>query len=139
VTYGDQDILVDEEMEPDPDLNRITNSVLGAAIEVHRLLGPGFPESVYGKALVVEFRRRGIAFEAEHVIDVLYKGESVGCGKLDFLVEGKVIVEIKAVEQFSSLHTAQVISYLRATHLRLGLLLNFNVRLLKDGIRRIAG
>ncbi|HEY8751136.1 MAG TPA: GxxExxY protein [Tepidisphaeraceae bacterium] len=135
---SESDILVDEEMEPNPDLNRITNAILGAAIEVHRTLGPGFPESVYGKALEIEFKARHIFFEAQCRVNVLYKGVLVGQGKMDFLVESKVIVEIKTVESFASIHTAQTVSYLRATGLRLALLINFNVRCLTDGIKRIA-
>jgi GxxExxY protein len=135
---GDEEILVDEEMEPNPDLNRITNDILGAAIEVHRTLGPGFPEAVYCKALEVEFAARGISFRPQCSFDVTYKGVVVGQGKMDFLVEEKVILEIKAVEAFAPVHTAQTVSYLRATRHKLALLVNFNVRRLKDGIKRIA-
>ena len=95
---GDEDILVDEEMEPNPDLNRITNDILGAAIEVHRTLGPGFAEAVYCKALEVEFAARGTRFRPQSSFDVTYKGVVVGQGKMDFLVDEKVILEIKAVE-----------------------------------------
>jgi len=132
------DWVVDEEEEPDPELNRITNAIIGAAIEVHRALGPGFPESVYERALHMEFARRRIPFVCQAPVTVTYKGESVGEGKVDFLVEGKVIVELKAVEMLALIHTAQVISYLRALRLRLGVIINFNVRVLKDGIKRIA-
>ena len=125
-------------MEPDPELNRITNDILGAAIEVHRALGPGFPESVYANALAMEFTIRGIPFQREVWIDVMYKGDVVGRGRMDFLVEEKVIVELKAVEEMIPLYASQAVSYLRATHQRLALLLNFNVRRLKDGIRRVA-
>jgi GxxExxY protein len=134
----DPDLLVDEEMEPDPELNRITNMILGAAFEVHTELGPGYGESIYENALASEFRRRGIHFVRQPVFPVLYKGELVGEGRLDFLVEDQVVLELKAVESLSSLFTSQVISYLKATGRRLALLLNFNVRRLKDGIRRIA-
>jgi len=119
-------------------LNRITNAIIGAAIEVHRILGPGFLESVYQKALELELTRRNIAFTPQYRILVDYKGENVGEGFLDFLVEGKVIVEIKAVESFHPVFTAVVISYLRTTKRKLALLINFNVRSLKDGIKRIA-
>ncbi|HEY2587996.1 MAG TPA: GxxExxY protein [Tepidisphaeraceae bacterium] len=135
---GEEDIFVDEEMEPDPELNRITNDILGAAIEVHRTLGPGFPESVYANALAMEFRLRGIPFQQEVWIDVVYKGEVVGRGRMDFLVEEKVIVELKAVEQMVPLYANQAVSDLKATHQKLALLLNFNVRRLKDDIRRVA-
>lgn len=128
----------DAEIEFDPELNSITEAIIGAAIEVHRTLGPGFLESVYQKAMAVELRLRGIPASAQHRVELVYKGESVGEGFLDFLVDGKVIVELKAVEALAAIHTAQVISYLKATHYNLGVLLNFNVRLLKDGIKRIA-
>ena len=95
-------------------------------------------ESVYQKAMELELLRRGIPFIPQHRIIVEYKGTEVGEGWLDFLIEGKVIVEIKAVESLGAIHTAQVISYLRTTHYKLALLINFNVRLLKDGIKRIA-
>jgi GxxExxY protein len=78
-----------EKAEPDPELNRITNAVIGAAIEVHRVLGPGFLESVYQKALEIEFRRREIVAVSQHPVNLQYKGESIGDGFLDFLVEGK--------------------------------------------------
>jgi GxxExxY protein len=134
----DDEVLVDEEMEPDPELNRITNLILGAALEVHKELGPGYQEIIYENALELEFRRRGIRYRRQVRFDVRYKGERVGDGRLDFLVEEAVVVELKAVEQLSSLFTAQVIAYLKATGKRLALLLNFNTRRLKDGIRRIA-
>jgi GxxExxY protein len=125
-------------IELDPGLNSITEAVIGAAIEVHRTLGPGFLESVYQKAMAVELRLRGIPASAQHRVELFYKGEPVGEGFLDFLVDGQVIVELKAVEALAAIHTAQVISYWRATHHKRGVLLNFNVRVLKDGIKRIA-
>jgi GxxExxY protein len=135
---GENDAYVDEEMEPDPELNRITNEIIGAAIEVHRLLGPGQLEIVYERSLAIEFTRRGIPFLRQHPIDVYYKGERVGSGRLDFLVYGKVILDVKAVESYTRTFTAQMIFYLRTTEKKLGLIINFNVGLLKDGIRRIA-
>lgn len=134
----DPELLVDDEMEPDPELNRITNAVLGAAFEVHSTLGPGYEERIYENALAIEFRRRGIAFLRQVVFPVMYKGEQVGKGRLDFLVEDRVVIELKAVEAIAPLFVSQTISYLKATHRRLALILNFNVRKLKDGIRRIA-
>lgn len=125
----------DLEEEPDPALNRITNAVIGAAIEVHRNLGPGFSESVYERALIIEI---GIALQSQARCEVLYKGESVGDVRLDLIVDDQVIVELKAVDALAPIHTAQALSYLRATGLRLAILLNFNVPLLKDGIKRVA-
>ena len=111
--------------------------VIGAAIEVHRVLGPGFLENVYEDALACEFAERGIPFFKQFKVEINYKGQSVGEGRLDFLVAGRLIVEPKAVEQLAPIHTAQVISYLKAMNLPLGLLLNFNVELLKTGIKRV--
>ena len=130
--------FVDEEMEPNPVLNRLTNAIIGAATEVHRQLGPGHLESVYENALAIEFMQRGIEAARQVPVEVYYKGEQVGAGRLDFLVEGQVIVDVKAVECLAPIHTAQMISYLRITEHKLSLLINFNVKLLKDGIKRIA-
>jgi len=132
------DAFVDEVEEPDPILNWITNLIIGACIEVHRHLGPGYLEAYYEEALAQEFTLRGIRFIRQQSFDVTYKGKVIGSGRCDFVVEEKVVVEIKAIESFAPVHTAQVISYLRSTGHKLGLLINFNVRLLKDGIKRIA-
>jgi GxxExxY protein len=132
------DGFVDDEMEPDMALNSITNAIIGACIEVHRVLGPGYLESVYENALAVEFRLRGIRFSRQHPLALVYKGEAVGEACLDFLIEGTVILELKTVEAFAPIHTAQVISYLKATKHKLALLINFNVRVLKDGIKRVS-
>jgi GxxExxY protein len=130
----EDDLLVDEEMEPNPALNRITNAIIGAAIAVHRILGPGFLESVHQKALEIELRARNVLFVPQFRIKVSYKNQQVGEDFLDFLGEGSVVVELKAVESLGAIHTA----YLRASKQRLGLLINFNVRMLKNGIKRIA-
>ena len=134
---GDAELL-DEEEEPDPRLNQVTNAVIGAAIAVHKELGPGHAETVYEKALALEFRARGISFVEQHRFEIFYRGEVVGHGGLDFLVENLVVVELKCVESLALIHTAQVISYLRATRIKLASLINFNVTVLKDGIKRIA-
>ncbi|MEM1353936.1 MAG: GxxExxY protein [Planctomycetota bacterium] len=119
-------------------MNQLTEQVIGAAIEVHRVLGPGYLESTYAKALAIELRHRGIQFEKESLVSLSYRGESVGEGRLDFLVEGKLILELKAVDHLHPIHTAQAISYLKATSHKIALLINFNVPVLKDGIKRIA-
>ena len=134
----DPDLYVDDDMEPDAELNRITNNIIGAAIAVHRELGPGYMESTYENSLALEFRARGIQFERQAVIPVLYRGEKVGEARVDFVVEQSVILELKAAESIAPIHVAQCVSYLKASRLRLAILLNFNVRKLKDGIRRIA-
>ena len=132
------DLHLDFEDEPDPTLNRWTNSVIGAAIEVHNRLGPGHLESAYCNALAIEMRLRQIPYQREVPVHLVYKGETVGEGRLDFVVAGCLVLEVKAVEAFAPIHTAQAISYLRITGLRLALLINFNVRSLKDGLKRVA-
>jgi GxxExxY protein len=111
--------------------------LIGAAIEVHRHLGPGSLENVYEEALAVEMELRGIAFRKQVVFDLDYKGHPVGEGRLDFLVEGCLIVEIKAVDALAAVHTVQVVSYLKATGRNLGLLINFNVSTLTAGLKRV--
>lgn len=135
----DQSAFVDAEAEPDPELNRMTNAIIGAAIEVHRRLGPGHLENVYREALAIEFEVRGIPFSKEHPIELTYRNRPIGKGRLDFLCFGQVIVELKAVEQISPVHKAQVISYVKITGHRLALLINFNVQALRQGIKRFAG
>jgi GxxExxY protein len=120
-----------------PDVEDVMHRVIGAAIEVHRHLGPGFMESIYFRALCVEFVERGMAFEKERTVEIVYKGRVLHGQRLDLLVESKVIVEVKAVSQLEEIHGSQVVSYLRATGLRAGLLLNFNATVMKAGIRRI--
>jgi GxxExxY protein len=122
---------VDEETE------RLAELVIGAAIEVHRELGPGLPEISYCKAMSHELDLRGIPHECEAPLEISYKGKLVGQGRIDILVDRRLIVEIKAVESLNSTHRAQVITYLQVTKLKLGLLINFNVPVLKDGIRRV--
>ena len=129
---------IDEEMGPNPELNRVTNLIIGAAIAVHRELGPGYSESTYEAALAPEFNARSIRFVRQAIFPVLYRGEQVGECRVDFLVEDIVVVELKAVETLHPLFTNQVISYLKATQRRLGLILNFNVNQLIKGVRRVA-
>ena len=124
-------------VEPSTELDDLAHRVIGAAIEVHRLLGPGFLESVYEEALCVELTLRGIRFARQVPIGVKYKGEKVGEARLDLLVDERLVVELKAVEGVAPIHVAQVLSYLKATRLRLGLLITFNVTLLQRGIKRV--
>lgn len=126
-----------EKRELGEEMSRLTGMVIGAAIEVHRLLGPGFLESVYHQALRFEFEMRGIPHKFKHPVAVKYKNHQVGEGELDFLVGDLLIVELKAVERLAPIHEAQVMSYLKMTKNSLGLLINFNVPLLKEGIKRI--
>ncbi|MCL1462879.1 GxxExxY protein [Argonema galeatum] len=126
-----------ETRELGEEMSQLTYAVIGAAIEVHRVLGPGFLESVYQEALEVEFRMRGIPCQPQKPVAVTYKGNQVGKGILDFLVSDVLIVELKAVEKLAPIHEAQVMSYLKMTNHRLALLINFNVPVLKDGVKRI--
>jgi GxxExxY protein len=123
--------------EPSKELDLLAHEVIGAAIEVHRLIGPGYLESVYVEALSVELNLRNIPFTRQVIIGVNYKDHTVGEGRLDFLISGKLVVELKAVDSLAPIHTAQVLSYLKATGLQLGLLINFNTSILKNGLKRI--
>ncbi|MEI8207205.1 MAG: GxxExxY protein [Kiritimatiellales bacterium] len=123
--------------EPSEKVDAIAAAVIDACIEVHRILGPDYLESVYEDALAVELKLRGVPFERQKAIDLHYKGNPVGQGRLDFLIAEILVVELKAVDAFAPVHTAQVISYLKVTGLSVGLLLNFNTALMKQGIKRI--
>ena len=115
----------------------LTHAVIGAAIEVHRLLGPGLLESIYAEALCHEFGLRGIRFERQKPVDVIYKDIVIKGQRLDLLVEGALIVEIKSLSTLPDVAMAQVLSYLHATGLKRALLINFGERLLKNGIKRL--
>jgi len=118
--------------------NRLSEAVIGAAIEVHQHLGPGLLESSYEACLCRELDLRSIPYERQKELPLDYKGVRVDCGyRLDLVVAGLLIVEIKAVEQLLPIHEAQLLTYLRLTRLRLGLLLNFNATTLKRGVRRV--
>ena len=119
-------------------LNGITEGIIGAAIEVHRALGPGLLESAYESCLAFELAEQGFKVERQKALPVLYKGVKIDCGyRLDLLVEESVIVEIKAVAALAPIHKAQLLSYLRLSSCRVGLLINFNVEVLRDGIKRL--
>ena len=124
-------------MEPDAKVDRWAHEVIGAAIEVHRILGPGFRESVYEEALAYEFRLRKIPYQRQVRVPIIYKDIAAGFGRLDFLVDGTLVVDTKASEGLPPLYTSQVISYLKALNLHLGLLINFNESMMKNGIRRV--
>lgn len=121
----------------DDQTERIASEVIGVAIDVHRTLGPGFPEKVYENALCIGLTKRSIPFIRQHVVRVQYEGQDVGEGRVDLLVADRLIVENKAVDALNSVYEAQLASYLKATNLHLGLLINYNCTLVKDGIRRI--
>ncbi|MEM9415718.1 MAG: GxxExxY protein [Planctomycetota bacterium] len=121
----------------EPKTEDLARRVIGAAIEVHRTLGPGFLEKVYQRAMSVELDYQGIEHRVESPITVWYRDVNVGEGRADILVTDHLIIELKTVDAISDIHRAQVLSYLKATGLRLGLLMNFNTPVLKDGIQRI--
>jgi len=119
------------------EIDEITGQVIGAAIEAHRELGPGLLESTYSACLVYELVQRGLRIERQKPIVVLYKGTAVDCGyRMDLLVEGMVVVELKSVERLDPIHTAQLLTYLKLSGCKAGLLINFNVEVLKGGIRQ---
>ncbi len=118
--------------------NEIAKKVIGAAIEVHRWLGPGLLESAYHDCLIHELKLRDLLFESEAPIAVVYKGLSIGLAyRADVLVENKVLVELKTVDNLLPVHKAQLLTYLKLSERKLGLLVNFNVPILKDGVQRV--
>jgi len=117
--------------------NEITRAIIGAAIEVHKRLGPGLLESAYEECLLHELRTRYLSVERQKGLPVIYKEVKLDCGyRLDLLVEGRVVVELKSVENLAPIHEAIILTYLRLSGQRTGLLINFNVTVLKDGVRR---
>ena len=119
------------------DLNKLTEKIIGCAIEVHRQLGPGLLESIYEKALCIELSLAGLKFENQKSIVVKYKNKKIGEFRIDILVENSVVLELKSVERFDPVFEAQLLSYMKLGKYKLGLLINFNNHLLKDGIKRI--
>jgi len=118
--------------------NEITGMLIGIFLEVHKELGPGLLESIYEEAICIELEERGISFVRQQGIVANYKNRKMGLGfRADIIVLGKVIVEIKSIEQVPPVHYKTLLSYLRMTKLKVGLLVNFNVLLIKDGIRRV--
>jgi GxxExxY protein len=125
-------------MKNKEELDLITGQIIGAAIEVHRHLGPGLLESAYEACLAFELCERGFKIEQQKPLPVIYRDVKLDCGyRLDLIVEDVVIVEIKAVEHLLPIHDAQLLSYLRLSHRNVGLLINFHVGLLKNGVKRI--
>ena len=119
--------------EQDP----LTGRIIGASMNVHSAFGAGLLESVYQKSLCLELRAQGIRFQAQQAIDITYRSQQVGHLVADIVVEGRVILELKSVEKLLPIHTAQLITYLKATGIKTGLLINFNVRHLRQGIKRV--
>jgi GxxExxY protein len=131
-TTESTEITEREEIDP------LTHDIIGAAIEVHRGLGPGLLESAYEACLVYELRLRRLKVEPQKPLPIFYKDVMLDCGyRLDLVVENQVIIEIKSVNVIAPIHEAQLLSYLRLSDCKRGLLINFNVKMLKDGIRRM--
>lgn len=119
-------------------MNQLSHAIIGAALDVHREVGPGMLESAYEACLAFELSRRGLAFEKQKPLPRQYKAVRLACGfRLDLLVEELVVVEVKAVERVEKIHRSQLLHYLKQMNLNLGLLFNFNVRVLRNGIHRI--
>jgi GxxExxY protein len=116
----------------------LTQSIIGAAIEVHRTLGPGLLESIYEEAVCHEFDLRGIRYARQVAVDVRYKGKVIKGQRIDVLVEDNVIVEIKSLSRLPEISTAQTLSYLKATGLKRGLIINFGAKMLREGLKRIS-
>ena len=123
--------------EIEPELNQLASQIIGAAIEVHKALGPGLPESVYKFAMCVELGLLNIVFDKEFHIPVTYRGVSVGEGFIDLWIAKQIVVELKSVSALLPVHEAQLVSHLKLTSCKLGLLINFNVQVLRLGIRRV--
>ena len=120
------------------DLNKLSSTIIGAAIEVHKAMGPGLLESAYEECLCYELEGLRIAFERQKPLSIQYKGHAIECAyRIDLLVENAIVVELKAVDRIEPVHQAQLLTYLRLSEKKLGLLINFNVPVLKDGIIRL--
>lgn len=119
------------------DTNRITEIIIGCAIEVHRNLGPGLLESAYEECLAYELQKNGLSIRRQHPVPVIYKEIKLECGyRIDILVENSIIIELKSVEVLNPVHEAQIITQMKFSNIAVGLLINFNVILLKNGIKR---
>ena len=118
-------------------IEAVGHQVIGGAIAVHRALGPGYVEGIYHRAMIIELKSLGLRLDEELTAQISYKDQPVGSHRADLIVAGALVIEIKAVRQLEPIHAAQVASYLKAFDLRLGLLINFNVAVLKQGLRRV--
>jgi GxxExxY protein len=126
-----------ESIKVNPKLNEITETIIGSAIAVHKELGPGLLESAYEACLLYELARIGLKVENQKALPVCYRGVQLDCGyRIDLLVEKQIVVELKSIEKIEPIHEAQLLSYLKLSGCKVGLLINFNTRLLKNGIRR---
>jgi GxxExxY protein len=133
-----QDGIINRRDAETPSLNKLTERVIGACIEIHRALGPGLLESAYEECLCYELSRAGVKFERQQMLPVRYKEVNLDCGyRLDLVIEKEIVVELKSVESLLPIHEAQLLTYLKLSGMTLGLLINFNVGMLKHGIKRI--
>ena len=118
-------------------INQITEKIIGGAIEIHKVLGPGLLESAYEECLAFELQNAGLTIERQKPVPVVYKGIKLDCGyRIDILVEDTVLIELKAVDAFNPVHEAQILTYMKFSKKSIGLLINFNVALLKNGLKR---
>jgi GxxExxY protein len=120
-----------------PEVEALIFRTIGCALEVHKALGAGFLEPIYHKAMRIELKHQGLGFQSEHLVDTSYRGEVLQGHRIDLIVENSIIVELKAVAKLGAIHQSQLVSYLRATQLRAGLLINFNTDWLKSSIKRV--
>ena len=121
------------------DINKLTGEIIGASIEVHKALGPGLLESAYEECLCHEFKLRSLPFERQKELPIEYKGVKLDCGyRLDIVVRKKIILELKSCNELQAIHEAQLLTYLKLTGIKVGLLINFNVPVLKEGIKRLS-
>jgi GxxExxY protein len=123
---------------PDLASDKLTEKIIGCAIEVHRQLGPGLLESIYESAMAIELELAGLRFQRQVIVPLEYRGRSIGEQRLDLMVENAVVVELKSVGKFNPVFEAQIFTYLELTNIKTGLVINFNSRLLRDGVRRFS-
>lgn len=128
------ELRIDNQLDDQTEI--LIRNIIGAAIEVHRELGPGYLEKIYEQAMALELKHRGLAYATQVPVAVYYKGEKIRGQVLDMVVEGKVILELKSVEVILPIHEAQILSYLKSTDFSAGLLINFKEKLVKNGIKR---
>jgi len=125
-------------MNENEKLNKITETIIGAVINVHRALGPGLLESAYEACMVYELAQAGLKVEQQKPLPIVYRGVKLECGyRMDLIIDNEVIVEIKSIEKLLPIHQAQLLSYLKLSNCRVGLLINFNIKVLKNGIQRV--
>ena len=125
-------------MNENEKLNKITETIISGAINVHRTLGPGLLESAYEACMVYELAQAGLKVEQQKPLPIVYREVKLECGyRLDLMIENEVIIEIKSIEKLMPIHQAQLLSYLKLSECKVGLLINFNVKVLKDGIKRV--